>query len=519
MAVTFLGLTIGDDGTGWRMPTYVQFREAMAKRLRELRGIARLQTQPGSFFGDIIDITVIGLDLAGQAASEAVGRTIFTSAEDVALDQMLADYLVRVTASASTATIYAYGTAGAVAPFATAVRTSSVATPFLLDEAIALPAAPSAAYAVEIENFPAGLYNGQAFTVTVAGNLATVNAGPATTGRQMRDALVVAIADLALTQEPYLGGQNPNNARWTLLTVDSGGGPFALSVAGPVGAITSFIAAAKPATANVTGATYASAESLRVTSANPAGIQGFVNIDDATVGRVRESNSQFRARHQVAQRGLGGGSPDAIRAVILADVAAGGGGASFCAVEYNPTGDNPDAAGNVDHSVRIVIAQGDNGQAAANALWRAKAAGDNTNGPELFNVIDAKGGNQPIRIDRLTELWIGVDIELTPGADWPGTGDPLTQVRQDVTDFIEALAPSNLGVRVTDLPITKYPNGIPRGVTSYRVRLGVSFVQGGPYIFQDYYPIPEPDALLASIGMTSRQKARAQIVDVTAAIV
>ncbi len=169
--------------------------------------------------------------------------------------------------------------------------------------------------------------------------------------------------------------------------------------------------------------------------------------------------------------------------------------------------------------MRIVIAQGDSGQNAANALWRAKAAGDNTNGPEVFVVVDGEGGNQDIYIDRLSDFWIGVIITVTLGADWPNTGDPLTQIRQDVTNFIEGLAPSNLGVRVGDLPIATFPDGQPRGVTAFTVQLGVSFVQGGPYIYQDAYPIPEADAALASIGMTSRQKARAQILDVTASIV
>jgi hypothetical protein len=517
VAVTFLGLTFGDDGTGWQWTTLDLIREAMAKELRELRGIANLQTQPGSLYGDFIDINARGVDLAGQGASEAVGRTIFTSAEDVVLDQMLADYLVRVVASASTATIFAYGTAGAVVPLGTAVRTSAVATPFLFDSGVAMPAAPSAAYAIEIENFAAGLYSGQNFTITVAGTPTTVVAGGATTGRQMRDALVTAVGNLALSQEPWLGGQNPTNSTWALLVIDSAGGPFALSVAGPVGAIVAYVSRPRSATANVLGATYASAESLRVAT-NPAGIQGFVNIEDAAVGRIRETDSQFRARHQVAQRGLGGGSPDAIRAVILADVAAGGGGATFCAVEYNPD-DATDTAGNVEHSVRIVIAQDDSGQNAANALWRAKAAGDNTNGPELFVVVDGAGGNQNINIDRLTDLWIAVDIELTIGTDWPVTGDPLTQVRQDVTDYIEALQPTNLGVRITDLPIAVYPNGLPRGVTSFIARLGSDTTQGGPYTYLDYYPIPEADAVAASVTMSSRQKARAQIADVTAIIV
>ena len=81
-------------------------------------------------------------------------------------------------------------------------------------------------------------------------------------------------------------------------------------------------------TALVYGAIYAPAGSLR-RGPPTAGVVGFVNILDATPGRVQETDSQFRARHMVAQRGLGGASPDAIRAIALTPVALNGGGATF----------------------------------------------------------------------------------------------------------------------------------------------------------------------------------------------
>jgi len=185
-------------------------------------------------------------------------------------------------------------------------------------------------------------------------------------------------------------------------------------------------------------------------------------------------------------------------------------------VEYNPD-DDVDTAGNVGHSVRVVIGQQDDGQAAADAEWIAKAAGDNTNGTELYQVEDFVGDMQPMLIDRLTDLWIAVNIAVDPGPDWPNVGDPLSQIRQDVVDFIEALqASKGLAVRVTDLPISVFPNGLPRGVNQFIVRLGQSVTQGGPYAYNDIYPTVEPDAELASIAVGLRQKPRAQFVDVTA---
>ena len=176
------------------------------------------------------------------------------------------------------------------------------------------------------------------------------------------------------------------------------------------------------------------------------------------------------------------------------------------------------AAGRGGGAGRVGGAATGGGQFAANALWFGKAAGDNTNGTELYQVEDFVGDSQPMLIDRLTNLWIAVVLEVSVGPDWPNVGDPLSQ--QDVTDFIEALqASKGLAVRVGDLPIAVCPNGLPRGVDAFTVTLGSSTIQGGPYTYLDTFPTAEPDAELASVPVGLRQKPRAQFVDVTASIV
>jgi hypothetical protein len=521
VSVTFRGLTFGSTATGFVVPTLAQWRGAFADYARELSGYFNLQTQPGSLYGIFIDLISAGVDNAGGNAFDVVGRTIFTAMQGVALDQFIADYMRRVVETTSTATVYVYGAPGSVVPAATAVRTSQVGVPFAFLGAVNLPAAPSVAYGIEVLNFAAGAQSGQLFKVVVDGTDADYVANNLDTGATVTAGLVASVNALLQTQTAFAGGVNPNNSRPTLIVTDlTGGGVFPLSVSGPVGTITAYVASSGATdTGAVLGPTYAPAQSLRY-GEPVAGVQGYTNIVAAVPGRVRETDSQLRARYQVAQRGRGGASPDAITAIILSPVEVGGGGATFCSTEYNPT-DDVDAANNLPHSVRIVIGEADDGAAAALALWHAKCGGDNTNGPELYNVPD--GGTppatQPILIDRLTDLWIAADIQVTVGPDWPNVGNPLTQLRQDVVDYINALQPSTIGVRVVDLPISLFPNGVPRGVVTFLVRLGQSFVQGGPYIFQDYYPVPEPDAFLASISMSNRQKAKSQILDVTAVIV
>lgn len=519
MAVTILDLTVGDNGTGWVMPTANQWRAAFAAYIAQLRGKPNLQTNPGSLFGDFIDLVVTGVDIAGQGASEAVDRTVFTAMEATALDQFLADYLRRIVATPSTAVVYAYGSAGTNVPAFTPVRTSPVGVAWITTGAINV-VSPSTSYVVDITDFAVGAFAGQLFRVTVDGGDADYVANNFDTGKTVRDGLVNAVDALLQSQTAYFAGQSPTTSRHSLLVrEDGGGGTYVLSVSGPAGQIFAYPAASSPVTTSpVTGPNTAPAGSLRYGTVF-AGQQGYANPVDATPGLTGETNSQFRARHQIAQRGLGGGSPDAIRAIESQPVAVGGGGATFVSVEYNPD-DDVDTAGNVGHSVRVVIAQTDSGQDAANALWIAKAAGDNTNGTELYLVEDFVEDLQPMLIDRLTDLWIAAVITISVGPDWPNVGDPLSQVRQDVVDFIEALqASKGLAVRVGDLPIAVFPNGLPRGVDAFTVTLGSSTTQGGPYTYLDTYPTVEPDAELASVPVGLRQKPRAQFVDVTASIV
>ena len=72
---------------------------------------------------------------------------------------------------------------------------------------------------------------------------------------------------------------------------------------------------------------------------------------------------------------------------------------------------------------------------------------------------------------------------------------------------------------VNALPISFFPNGLPRGVANFTVRVGIGPGPGGPFIFNDYYPNVEPDAALASVSLNARQKARNVVTDVAVTVV
>lgn len=521
MAITLWGLTFGSTSDGFVVPTLAELRAAAVTQIRALRGIANLQTQPGSIYGAFIDLVTSGVDLALQGAQSFVYGTIFNTAQGTQLDWLLAGYITRVQASQSTAIVYPYGTAGSAFAGGTVVRTSTAGPTWTVDAGVVVPASPASAYAVEIPTFATGAYAGQTFTVTVAGSPADYTANGGDNAATVRAGLISAINVLAVNQEALAGGTSPQNTRLCLIVRATAGGPFTLSVSGPASAIFAYNAVEAAVTATDSGATLAPAGSLRFCSL-PAGFTGVTNVDDATPGRVAETDSQLRARWLILQRGMGGGNPDAVRAIILSPADIGGGGASFCLVEYNST-DATDAAGNLPHSLRAVVDAAADGQTVADALWKAKAAGDNTNGPESYLVADTASppAFHTIKIDRLTDVYITAEITVSVGPDWPSLGSPLDQLIKDVTEYINGLQPTSNGgaVRVNLLPISTFPDGTPRGVINFTVRLGYGPTAGGPFTYLDYYPTVEPDADLASVALSGREKAVCVITDVYAAIV
>lgn len=525
MAVTIFGLTFGDNGSGYASASYAAIRTAVAEGWKKLRNLPGLNTSPGSFYGDMTDIATSVLDAAQQTFLSAVSQAFFLQSTGVWLDLLLSPVTIRLAATASTAQVYAYGNVGAAVPLNSIVRTSPTSTSFSFGAGVTVPGlAVAEAWVWEIEDFGAGDQTGTTFTLTVDGTPFAVIAGALDTSETIRDFLVSAVNAALLTQLAYAAGTLPNAepTRWAgLVREESGAGPFPVvftSTGAP--ALTSlYTADFDTTTASVTGPVQASAESLRFGTLF-TGIVGYVNVEAATPGRDQETDAQMRARHIATQR-QGGGNPDAIRAAVLMPPDFGGGGATYCTVEYNPSDFFIDS--NLPHSIRVVIDPATFAAfptRVAQVVWDYKAAGDGTNGTP-FNVTDSEGATRTIRIDQLQTIYIWIDIEVTPGEGWPGNGNPLQQLREDVVAWVQALG-GGRDVRPNDAPVSLYPDGTARGVANFRLRLGYSTDPAGlvpPITYLDYWPTPEPDASLATVTITGRQLAQTSLARVIAIIV
>lgn len=509
MSVTWLGLTFGDDGTGYVFPSYASLRAAASNYWRTLTNVPNLNTLPGSFFGNMVDFGTSVLQAAVQGAADAAAKAIFTSAEGVSLDQLLSPVTIRLPAVASTAVVYAYGAPGANVPLGSIVRTSPTSTAFTFDAGATIPLVINTeAWVFEVDVFAAGGAVGVTFTLTVDGTPFVFNAGGGDSSTDLITDLITQINASANPQTAYYAGIRPDGSRiGGIVIADVSGVAFLTTFvdSGP-SIVDAYGAQPDTVTCSITGPIQAAAASLRF-GQGFANIEGYTNPAAAVVGRDQETDSQLRARHIITQR-QGGGNPDAIRSALLIPVEQGGAGATYASVEYNPN-NITDAVGNVPHSIRAIVDNDADTALVAAIIWATKAAGDDMNGSVVTAVLDSEGKSQQILFDRLETIYIWSDVEVTPGDTWPITGDPLSQIISDVTDFVNALG-GGKSVKPNDAPVSFFPNGTPRGVDNFTIRFGYSTDPLGiapPVAYFPAWPDPQADASLATIVITGRQVA------------
>lgn len=142
-----------------------------------------------------------------------------------------------------------------------------------------------------------------------------------------------------------------------------------------------------------------------------SGLDRVVNVEEASLGRERETDAQLRARRATTLQIAGNATPDAIRSRILNIE-----GVRNCLVFENTTLVT-DLDGRPGKSYEVVVDGGDN-QDIADVIWLSKPAGIETYGGISVNVVDSQGVTRVVKFSRPTQVNIYFSIDLTV--------DPLT---------------------------------------------------------------------------------------------
>lgn len=157
------------------------------------------------------------------------------------------------------------------------------------------------------------------------------------------------------------------------------------------------------------------ARDLSVIKTPVGGWQGVINLTDAVPGALQQTNESLRITREAELSQSGSGTPDAIRAAILAIT-----GVTACFVFHNDT-DVIDGNGQNPHTVQAVVTGGADA-AIASVLFANVGAGLLTFGTTSVVVLDSQGTAQTYKFTRPTALPIYVDITLTYNPALPTKG-------------------------------------------------------------------------------------------------
>ena len=159
-----------------------------------------------------------------------------------------------------------------------------------------------------------------------------------------------------------------------------------------------------------------------------SGWNGASNVLDAVVGAVVQPDALLRLTREAELSQDGSGTPDALRAAILAVT-----GVTACTVYHNDT-DFVDANGQAAHSVQALVQGGDD-TAIATVLYENVSAGIVTTSsggtPVAIVIPDSQGVNHTFTFSRPAVVTIYVDITLSYNpatvANGGYTGDTFVQ--------------------------------------------------------------------------------------------
>jgi uncharacterized phage protein gp47/JayE len=188
-------------------------------------------------------------------------------------------------------------------------------------------------------------------------------------------------------------------------------------------------------TATADGPVIANAGTLTVIVTPVSGLTNVLNIQDAVLGRLVETDNAYRTRMADELQIAGAGTVEAIRSRLLATPGV------TSALVYENVEDIPDINGRPPHSFEAVVNGGTDAD-VAETIWLAKPAGIETYGSDSYVITDSQGQPHTINFSRPSIIDIYLILNLEINLSYPANGDVLIQ--ELLTTYI-----NNLGQGVT----------------------------------------------------------------------
>jgi hypothetical protein len=450
------------DATGITVPRLADARTRVVELWREHFGAAA-ETDVGSPDGDVIDTLSLLLALAWQgiaaSSSNAYGRTAEGVFKDLILDLFARS---RLTAAASTASLVFYGTDATVVGLAALAQVgTSGGARFATDEAATIGAADET-WVVRVD----ALVDSFAYTITVNGDVASHTDASATRA----ETVAGLIADLEGFGYSALDGGDDDDDL-ALIVIEGGGVALAVTVSAN---LTAYPAVRVAATCTETGPTVMLAGDATLAVAI-SGVVGVCTTADASVGRDREGDGEFWDRHLRTLSANGTRTSEALAAKI-ADLA----GVEGVAIYDNEAPIEVD--GRPPHSFEPIVLGGDTEEIAALILAN-KPAGIRSYGTTTTTLTTANGDPVVIGLTRPTELYLHVEVTITPGEGYPTTGTPLASILTALATYLGGAGKPRQGQDLYRVSLYGTIVGAVTGVGGVSIRLATTAAPGDPPTF------------------------------------
>lgn len=434
---------------GLSSPRYAEARALVVQRWRARFG-ANAQTAEDSTDGLMITIIALMLTLAWEGIAATHAASYFRTAEGVYLDFVLDLFgRRRLPAAASTLSAVFYGDNATAVPALGVASVADTEERFTIDSGQEgdtvedgdggpivvriLTAVEGNVYAIDVDTTTESTYEAQ----------------PGDDNALIADGLAAQLVTDNPDASVLRAGLDPDGAALIVLE-DLGAGVVTVGPSADEAADQDVRYGRRVTmTANNAGPVAALAGTLNVVVSVMPDIDGVCTTADADLGRLVETDPAFRARHLDQLNSGGAGSPEAIRARVLAlNDAAEPTEIDYVRVFENES-DTTDADGRPPHSFEVVWV-GEEGTAAeeavALAIWQAKPAGIQAYGSIDTEIEDSAGDPQTVGHSRGTERYLHLDVTITPGEGYPTTGDPLTAIRDAIAAYFQEGGARPLGL-------------------------------------------------------------------------
>lgn len=453
---------------GYQAPRYPEVRDDVDQKWKRNFG-DNANTAADQLDGLIIDIWSIFVAVIYEALSELVAQHYYPTAEGGNLDMLLAIMgSERRDAENSTVELVVYGDDATLIPQGSTVSTTDTGDTFLTDADVTISAGSIyAVFTLEPINDPATI------TITIGAEVTVIAFPFGASVENIHQNIPPALEATSNVSQAWGLGVQPDGQ--AIVVVQMTGG-FPTAISSDVGStVADHIGALVFASAEDTGQISGAAGTITTVNSPLGGWEGVDNVVDATAGRNRDNDTQYRANHERTLNNKALATPRGLidELLLLPGV--------IDARYFDNLTSATDGMGRPPGRWEIVIEGGDS-LLIAETIWLNHTTGTGSFGLQLVIVQDERGKipvPREIYLTRPIKKYVHARITIQKGERFPELAifDIQKAVKDAVVKWggnVAALGEIGMGDDVYNVEVSGVVTNTIEGTKSVTVELGTT---------------------------------------------